>query len=180
MTTTTKNGTNEQTARRYFALIGELRAGKAESLDRLMELWEPEGIFEFNGPAPLNGAFHGATAIRTLYANRLKASGMPLRLETSRAQPDDVSLGLVETHVETVRSAEAKVLAGWKTTVAAGQHGFDVPGSHEFVFGDDGKIKRLRVSVSHKPVPSRLNHLSMEGLHVRDLGKLSTAAWMVV
>ncbi len=180
MTTAMIDSKNEQTARRYFELIGELRAGKHESLERLMELWETDGVFEFNGPGSLNGAFHGATAIRTLYANRLRANGMRLRVETSRGQPDDVSLGLVETHVDHLRSTESKVLAGWKTTVTAGEHGFDVPGSHEFTFGSNGKLQRLRVSVSHKPEASRLRNLSMAGLSIQDLGKLSTAAWMVV
>ena len=52
-------------------------------------------------------------------------------------------------------------------------------GSHQFTF-ERGKIKKLRVLTSAKATESQLERLSLEGLQVEDLGRLSLAAWPVV
>ena len=49
--------------------------------ERLLELWDPEGTFEFAGSPPVTGTFTGINAISVLYRNRFAASGMPLRLQ---------------------------------------------------------------------------------------------------
>ena len=55
-----------------------------------MELWEPEGTFEFAGSPPVEGTYKGAMAIQTLYKNRLRSSGMGLKVETKRKKAEDV------------------------------------------------------------------------------------------
>jgi ketosteroid isomerase-like protein len=165
---------------RYFSLIHDLRNGDEESVPRLMDLWDTDGTFEFAGASPVIGTFHGAVAIRTLYQNRLRANGRKVTVETTAATPEDLTLGVVETHVTHVRTNGDRVAAGWRTTIGTTEgQGFDVAGSHLFVFDGD-KIKSLRVTVSPKADQSQLAELRAERLTVNDVGRLSVAAWAVV
>jgi ketosteroid isomerase-like protein len=164
----------------YFTLIRSLRHGDASSVDKLMELWEGDGTFEFKGSPPVVGTFRGAMAIRTLYLNRLKGTGMALKLEGTNAPPRDVALGVVDTEVTSIRKDGNRVLAGWRTTIGTQQgQGFDVTGAHVFSFKGD-KIKSLRVTISPKPVVSQLATLKLDALSVQNVGRLSLAAWPVV
>lgn len=166
--------------KRYFGLIRALRGGDASAVDGLMDMWDEDGTFEFKGQPPLVGSFRGAMAIRTLYQNRLKASGMALTLETKGDAPRSAALGVVDTEVTTTRRDGARLLAGWRTTIGTKEdHGYDVAGSHVFTFKGD-KIKSLRVSISSKPAVSKLANLKLERLSVADVGRLSLAAWAVV
>jgi ketosteroid isomerase-like protein len=177
---TAANPRLEGIAERYFGLIRELRGGNPEAVSGLMELWHPDGTFEFAGAPPLVGTFVGAAAIHTLYKNRLGASGMGLRLETVRGAPEDASLGVVDTEVRHLRSNGDHVVASWRTTIGTQEgQGFDVAGAHLFVFEGD-RIKSLRVTVSPKPDPSRIEELNLDALSVTDVGRLSLAAWAVV
>lgn len=167
-------------ARRYFALIEELRSGNEEAVPQLMELWDQDGTFQFVGAPPVVGTFEGAMAIHTLYKNRVRSDRMRLSLESSGDSPIDVALSVVETNVGHLREHEGRVLAGWRTTIGTTEgHGFDVAGSHQFTFEGD-KIKRLRVTVSPKADDSRMESLSLKDLSVSDVGRLSLAAWPVV
>src|SRR5215213_9820636 len=97
---TSKNNNNKNLkskVTKYFKLIRELRNGKEKAVPSLMELWDQDGTFEFSGSPPLVGTFKGEMAIATLYQNRLKASGMDLKLETNASKTQDVNLGLVDT-----------------------------------------------------------------------------------
>lgn len=164
----------------YFALIRRLRSGDAGSVDELMGLWDPDGTFEFKGKPPVVGVFRGAMAIRTLYENRLTHSGMPLKLRADDGTARDVALGVVDTEVTSMRRDGTRVLAGWRTTIGTKQgQGFDTSGSHAFTF-KSGRIKSLRVSISAKPVKSKLAELKLDALAVRNVGRLSLAAWPVV
>ena len=73
--------TPEQIVERYFAYIRDLRRGDEAAADRLMELWDDDGVFEFAGAPPVTGTFKGHNAIHVLYKNRAKAAGMRLTLE---------------------------------------------------------------------------------------------------
>jgi hypothetical protein len=145
-----------------------------------MDLWDPEGTFEFAGSSPVVATFKGAAAIRTLYKNRLNSSGMPLAIETNLGTSQDVTLGAVDTEVTHLRTNGTRVVVGWRTTIGTREgHGFDVAGSHLFVF-DGSQIKSLRVNVSPKPDVSQLANLRADSLTVNDIGRLSLAAWAVV
>ncbi len=164
----------------YFDLIGDLRSGTTSSVDSLMALWDPEGTFEFAGASPVVATYKGAVAINTLYKNRLNSSGMAVELETTTGQPDSTTLGTVSTTVLNTRIIDNRVIVGWRTTIGtADDQGFDVAGSHLFLFEGD-KIKNLRVTVSPKADRSTLSTLSMGNLAVSDIGRLSLAAWPVV
>jgi hypothetical protein len=165
---------------KYFELIRRMRNGDRSSIDELMALWADNGTFEFKGAPPVVGSFRGALAIRTLYENRLKASGMPVTLDTLDGGARDVGLGLVDTEVKNIRRSKSRVLAGWRTTIGTSeQHGFDMTGSHVFDFVR-GKIKSLKVTISTKPVQSHLAALSFDRVAVANMGRLSLAAWPVV
>lgn len=177
----------------YFRYIRELRTGVEGAVDRLMELWDPDGVFEFAGSPPVTGSFHGAMAIRTLYQNRFAQSGMKLQLrgngegteheQMERRGPGErdgreVALGVVDTEVHRVRKLEDKVVAGWTTVIGTVQgEGFQVSGSHSFGFRD-GRISSLKIVVS--PKPDTAPKLRMEELTVIDVGRLALAAWTVV
>jgi ketosteroid isomerase-like protein len=164
---------------RYFKLIRDLRNGDEASVPRLMELWHHDGTFEFAGSPPVEGTFKGAVAIQALYQNRLRASGMGLRVETKK-KPREVTLGVVDTEVTHTKVNGNRVIAAWRTTAGTEEGlGFDVSGAHVFVFEGD-KIKNLRITVSPKPDESHLESLKFSDLTVNDVGRLSLAAWAVV
>lgn len=183
---------------RYFSYIRELRNGKQEVVEKLIELWDEDGVFEFAGTAPVTGTYKGRNAIHVLYKNRVNACGMPLKLEGAHAAPAgalarEVALGAVDTHVNRVRNLAAsttsakstkaaeksqRVAVGWTTTIGTDdKRGFKVGGSHTFTF-KGGKISALKVSVSPKPEDSE--GLVLTDLAVNDIGRLSLAAWAVV
>jgi ketosteroid isomerase-like protein len=170
----------ENKVTKYFELIRDLRNRKEKAVSSLMELWNQDGTFEFAGAPPVVGTFKGEMAIKTLYQNRFKASGMSIKIETLGAQPQEVNLGLVDTEVTNLRTDHDRVIVAWSTTIGTtDNHGFDVAGSHLFEF-EKGKIKKLRVSVSPKPDQSKLKSLKLDELSVTDVGRLSLAAWPVV
>lgn len=73
---------------------------------------------------------------------------------------------------------DGKLVAGWTTRVGTHQKaGFEVSGSHTFMF-KDGKICALKVVVSPKADDSPT--LTLAGLTVNDIGRLALAAWAVV
>lgn len=183
---------------RYFELIRDLRTGKQEAVDKLLDLWKEDGVFEFAGAEPVTGIYKGKNAIHVLYKNRVAACGMPLKLadeQATRAAADisrEVALGVVDTQVNRMRTLAAgratakgdavagsqRVAVGWTTVVGTDdQRGFQVTGNHAFVF-KDGKISSLKVTVSPKADTSP--GLALEGLAVTDIGRLSLAAWAVV
>ena len=177
---------HEDLVRTYFDLIRELRTGAEGAPERLRELWDPDGVFEFAGSPPVTGTFTGSNAITALYQNRFAANGMPLRLQGIRAgdaakEPEGIetALGVVDTDVHRVRILdEEHAVAGWTTIVGTRErHGFQVSGSHSFTF-KDGKISKLRIVVS--PKPDTAEQLDASQLSVDDIGRLSLAAWMVV
>jgi len=173
-------GQNGAIVQDYFSNISLLRNGNPSSVDALMDLWHPDGLFEFAGSSPVVGKYAGEMAIRTLYKNRLNSNGMPLTLELNGQSPITANLGLVETDLSHIRYKDDQVIVGWKTTIGttSGQ-GFDVAGSHLFTFERD-KITRLRVNVSPKADQSTKSNLSSSDLTVQDVGRLSLAAWPVV
>jgi ketosteroid isomerase-like protein len=167
----------EEIVESYFGYVRELRNGVEGAVERLMSLWDDDGVFEFAGTPPVAGTFVGANAIAALYKNRYHSSGMPLRLEGS-GTAEDVELGIVDTEVTRSRRRENKIIVAWTTTIGtADQRGFQVAGSHVFSFRND-KIATLRVVVS--PRPETHEELRLEELSVEDIGRLSLAAWMVV
>ncbi|MGE0733033.1 MAG: nuclear transport factor 2 family protein [Acidimicrobiia bacterium] len=175
MSDTMTTANHGDTVAAYFAHIRELRAGVDGAVERLLELWDDDGTFEFAGTPPLTGTFVGRNAIAALYENRFNSSGMRLRIE---GEPGDADLGLVDTEVTRTRVRDSKVIAAWNTTIGtADQRGFQVAGSHTFTFKGD-KIAGLRVVVS--PRPDAVPDLRLDGLSVEDIGLLSLAAWMVV
>lgn len=181
---------------RYFELIRELRIGEQEAVEKLLDLWSDDGVFEFAGAEPVTGIYKGKNAIHVLYKNRVAACGMPLKLvgaaAATAALARDVALGVVETQVNRMRTLAAaratpksgdrapgqRVAVGWTTVIGTDdQRGFQVTGNHSFVF-KDGKISSLKVTVS--PKADTTPGLAIEGLAVADIGRLSLAAWAVV
>lgn len=169
----------EELVRTYFERVNDLREGKEEAVDQLVDMWDVDGTFEFAGAPPVNGTFRGRNAIHALYRNRLRANGMPVRLQSSRAgRPGDAELGLVSTKPKRIRVMDDKVVVGWATEIGTSdKQGFGVSGSHTFTF-KDGKILSLAVVVS--PKADEVSHFDLSTLAVDDIGRLSLAAWMVV
>ncbi len=171
----------EETVRTYFEYIRELRNGVEGAPERLRDLWDEDGVFEFAGAPPVHGSFVGRNAIYVLYRNRFRTSGMPVAIEGAgdEKQAQDVALGIVDTEVQRSRALDnGKVVAGWTTVVGTQDgRGFQVAGSHSFTFKDD-RIHKLRVVVS--PKPDQNENLRLQDLSVDDIGRLALAAWAVV
>jgi ketosteroid isomerase-like protein len=171
------NGHNEHIVTTYFEQVRELRAGKEAAVERLTEMWDPDGVFEFAGAPPVNGIFKGRMAIQTLYQNRVKAAGMPIRLEDSSTHKE-IALGAVDTDVHKVRTVDEKLVAGWTTKIGTKDgRGFQVSGSPTFTF-KNGRISTLKVVIS--PKADKNADLKLENLTVTDIGRLALAAWPVV
>jgi ketosteroid isomerase-like protein len=201
MASTTVTPQNQKILDKYFANIKDLRAGDPDSVDRLVAMWDDDGIFEFAGAPPVTGTFQGKAAIHVLYKNRVGTGGMPLHLEGAPAAapagaapaagatagpvgsaPSPTNLGIVDTNVHHTRQLHNdRVVAGWTTVVGTGDgRGFEVSGSHTFTFRN-GKIRTLKVVVSPRPDPAQAHHnLNLHALSVDDVGRLALAAWAVV
>ncbi|TGQ72911.1 MULTISPECIES: hypothetical protein [unclassified Mesorhizobium] len=183
---------------RYFEYIRELRNGQQDAVEKLVDLWDDEGVFEFAGAPPVSGTYKGKNAIHVLYKNRVSACGMPLTLvgdgssKPASALAAEIALGVVDTKVNRMRtlatgrpttkskmdSRGQRVAVGWTTVIGTGdKRGFEVTGNHAFTFMD-GKISSLKVTVS--PKAEDTPGLSLQGLAVADIGRLSLAAWAVV
>lgn len=177
-----RKGNHEETIRTYFSLIKELRAGQEEAVAKLLELWDEDGVFEFAGSPPVTGTYHGINAIHTLYKNRVKATGMPLKLECSPEKAEfskETALGIVNTEVSRTKVSDRKAIASWRTVVGTeDSRGFQVSGSHTFTFNEEGKISSLKVVLS--PRAGEFENLRLDGLSVNDIGRLALAAWPVV
>lgn len=171
----------EGLVKEYFKQIEALRDGVDNAVEKLVDMWDEDGIFEFCGAPPLNAKYSGRTAIKTLYKNRLHANGMEVKLEKDSAKNlkvDEVTLADVKTDVGKMRAHDGKLVAGWTTRVGTHQEiGFNVAGSHTFSF-QNGKISALKVVVS--PKADDAPNLIMRGLSVNDIGRLALAAWPVV
>jgi len=175
---------HEKIVEHYFNLIRKLRAGEQGSVEKLVDLWETDGRFEFAGAPPVTATFEGRHAIHVLYRNRFEANGMPLRLEGTDGYKDErqleVALGVVDTEVHRIRMIDERVVAGWTTTIGTSdQRGFKISGSHTFTFRD-GRVASLKIVVSPRADEAPNADLSLEGLAVEDIGRLSLAAWAVV
>jgi len=171
------NAHNEGVVTEYFHQVRELRAGKESAVGKLTEMWDPDGVFEFAGAPPVTGTFKGRMAIQTLYQNRVKAVGMPIRLEDTAAK-QEIALGTVDTDVHKVRTVDEKLVAGWTTKIGTKDgRGFQVSGSHTFTF-KAGRISTLKVVMS--PKADKNADLKLENLTVTDIGRLALAAWPVV
>lgn len=177
-----RKGSYEETIRTYFSLIKELRAGQEEAVEKLLELWDEDGVFEFAGSSPVTGTYQGINAIHTLYKNRVKATGMPLKLEGLQERADiskETALGIVNTEVSRMKVSDRKTVASWRTVVGTeDSRGFQVSGSHTFTFNEEGKISSLKVVVS--PRAGEFENLRLNDLSVNDIGRLALAAWAVV
>ncbi|MDD3448071.1 MAG: hypothetical protein PHF72_03465 [Gammaproteobacteria bacterium] len=172
---------DEKRVGEYFKQIEALRSGVDSSVERLTEMWDDDGVFEFCGAPPLNARYTGKVAIKTLYKNRLHANGMEVKLDGESAKKlkeGEVTLSTVKTDVNRVRAHDGKMVAGWTTLVGTHQGvGFNVSGSHTFTFRD-GRITSLKVVIS--PKADDAANLRLEGLSVNDIGRLALAAWPVV
>jgi len=171
----------ENVVKDYFELIRELRGGNEDVVEKILSLWDEDGIFEFCGAPPVTGIYKGKVALATLYKNRAKATNMPLRLEGSEKKGSaskEAALGIVDTEVGKVRVKENKVFAGWQTVIGTEDgRGFQVSGSHTFTF-IEGRISSLKIVISPKPDVSA--NLRLEDLTINDIGRLALAAWPVV
>jgi ketosteroid isomerase-like protein len=174
---------SEDIVRRYFTYIGELRNGVEGSIEKLVDLWDADGTFEFSGAPPVNGSFRGRNAIHVLYKNRFHATGMRLALAGAPQGAEkgmQAALGVVDTEVQRTRVMDGKIVAGWTTIVGTRDgRGFQVAGSHTFTFRD-GKISTLKVVVSPRADSPTRGGLRLEDLSVDDIGRLALAAWAVV
>ncbi len=171
----------EEMAKNYFSYIKDLRSGKEGAIKKLLDLWDKDGIFEFAGDSPVVGTFKGKNAIRVLYKNRLNSSRMAVKLEGKESEikkNTKESLDIVDTEPKAFKVKDGSVIAGWTTLISTKEgHGFRVPGNHTFTF-KDGKINNLKITMSSKVTP--VADLTLEGLSVRDIGRLALAAWPVV
>jgi ketosteroid isomerase-like protein len=177
MATTANTERYDGAVKQYFSLIGDLREGREGAVERLVDMWDADGVFEFCGAHPVTARFQGRNAIHALYRNRFNANGMPLKL-SAEGKAADAALGTVATDVNRLKVTEDRAVAAWTTTIGTKDaRGFQVAGSHAFTF-KDGKIASLKVVVSPKAETSK--NLRLEGLAVDDIGRLSLAAWAVV
>jgi hypothetical protein len=158
------------TAQSYFEQIQQLDyeavgTGRFDPA-AIMSLWDPEGTLTIVGPEPIGTqTFRGQNEISAFYQNR--AAGT-IAKELSEMVWNLESMGATGDGALTVRST--------RYLVDQKGHGFQASFQHNFRLNPDHSIKSLVLQVD-EPRPSELVPLGT--LSVRDMGKLTSVAWMV-
>jgi hypothetical protein len=159
--------------------IKELHAGKKESVGKMLELWDQDGLWEYAGPPPLVGSFRGTVALNVLFKNLTTVSEMELPRGTKRS-------GVVTVHDFKVLGSSATAEKGdleWVQVLGFGDaNGGALRGHVSFTF-KGRKIGSVRAVIM--PVPEASDRLLPRGLSlgdltVKDIGRLALAAWAVV
>ena len=168
------------TIQKYFEELNKVYTREPGAVERLLELWNDDGVFEFCGAPPVTGVFHGKNAVHVLYKNRFHLRGMPVTLQgTATIGPKSSSVQFVHRRIDRVNVVADDVITAWTTATigAAGDAGFECSGNYTCTFRD-GKIAKVRVVVS--PKGEAAEGLRFEDLSIDDIGRLALAAWAVV
>lgn len=171
---TTGGKRNEKLIATFFKRLQEIHGGDEKAVERMLALWDEDGVVRLVGIHPYAGEFHGRNAIAVLYRNITRSSGMTIKLG-ARAQ---TSLGPRQFEVESIEASGDRVVATWKTTITTKDgRGFAVSGGDTFTF-KGGKIATDSCIMSTKP--EAVKGFKLAELSVSDIGTLALAAWAVV
>ena len=165
----------------YFDYLNQVYEQKEGALEKLLDLWDDDGIFEFCSTPPVTGTFHGKNAIHALYKARANVKGMPVNLEGNRTDAvyEEAALGFVKREIDRMQTVNKDRVTAWTTAyiATADGRGFKCVGNYTAQF-KSGKISKVRITIS--PTVDAVSDLKLEGLSVDDIGRLALAAWAVV
>lgn len=159
----------------FFGYLKEIHNGNIQVIEKMLELWDDEGVVKLIGLYPYAGEFVGVNAISVLYHNVARSAGMQVLLKDSKMK---ASLGPRKFEVESIQSVGDKVVATWRTEITTKEKvGFEMSGGDTFYFKGD-KICRDLCTMSTKP--SEIKGFKVRELSINDIGRLALAAWAVV
>jgi len=165
----------------YFDYLNQVYEQKEGAIEKLLDLWDDDGVFEFRSTPPVTGVFHGKNAIHALYKARSNVKGMPLKLEgrSTDAVHEEAALGFVKREVNLMKTVNKDRVTAWTTAYIATSdgRGFQCAGNYTCTF-KNGKISKVQITIS--PTVDAAPDLTLEGLTVNDIGRLALAAWAVV
>ena len=175
MDTTAKEKRREKVVAEFFKHLMAIHSGKVEAIDKMLTLWDDEGVVKLIGLYPYAGEFVGINAISVLYHNVARSAGMPVKLKYSKMK---ATLGPRKFEIESIQSVGDKVVATWRTEITTKEKvGFEMSGGDTFFFNGD-KISRDMCTMSTRP--AGIKGFNLENLSVNDIGRLALAAWAVV
>ncbi len=156
-----RGGDRQSIVKQYFAAYHDIRSGKEDAVDRMLDLWDEEGELAFVGPPPASADFRGEFALRTLFKS----------IATSRGDGAKLDLQDVEVRGD-------KAVARWTLRSESGKSaGLAIDGANTFQFKGD-KIRRVDLVTNAHPAEG--SRLTIKDLSVTDIGRLALAAWAVV
>lgn len=165
----------------FFEYMDAFHRGDESAIEKMLDIWDDEGSFEFAGAYPLVGEFRGRAALNVLFKNLANSSSMPVLLE----KKGDAVLKNLEVKLTEVELFGDRAMANFEQVVSTKDNrGIFIVGSGTFTFKEH-EITNVKLTVMPLPklegttlkVPERL---SMKELTIRDIGRLSLAAWAVV
>lgn len=175
MSTTSEAKKREQVVTEFFVHLKAIHSGKVETIDKMLALWDDEGVVKLIGLYPYAGEFVGINAISVLYHNVARSAGMSIKLKDSKMK---TTLGPRKFEVESIQSVGDKVVATWRTEITTKEKvGFEISGGDTFYF-KEGKILRDMCTMSTQP--AEIKGFKLQNLSVSDIGRLALAAWAVV
>ncbi|MDD5385401.1 MAG: nuclear transport factor 2 family protein [Gallionella sp.] len=175
MTTTAEAKRREKVVTEFFEYLKAIHSGNIEAIDKMLALWDDEGVVKLIGLYPYSGEFVGVNAISVLYHNVARSAGMPVRLKDSKLK---TTLGPRKFEIESIHSIGNKVVATWRTEITTKDKvGFEMSGGDTFYF-KEGKISRDLCTMSTRP--AEVQGFKLGSLSVNDIGRLALAAWAVV
>jgi len=175
MDTTADTKKREKVVKEFFGHLKAIHSGKVEAIDKMLALWDDEGVVKLIGLYPYAGEFVGINAISVLYHNVARSAGMPLQLKGGKMK---TTLAPRKFEIESIHSVGDKVVATWRTEITTSEKvGFEMSGGDTFYF-KEGKISRDMCTMSTRP--AEIKGFNLGSLSVNDIGRLALAAWAVV
>jgi ketosteroid isomerase-like protein len=168
------------TIQKYFEDLNKVYTREPGAVERLLDLWTDDGVFEFCGAPPVTGVFHGKNAVHVLYTSRFRLQGMTVTLPGGDGTlPRKTAVQFVHRTVNRVKVVADDIVSAWTTATisTADGSGFECSGNYTCRFRD-GKIAKVRIVVS--PKGEAAQGLRFQDLAVEDIGRLALAAWAVV
>jgi len=163
----------------FFSYLGKLHEGDESVVEKVVELWDDEGVWEFLGAYPSEGKFKGKVALQVLFKNLAHSATMPVFLEKGKI----TNIESRKFEIRDMHVVGEMVVANWDQVVTTKDgRGIAISGSTKFHFKGD-KISKLDVIAlpkSEAELRKLMPALSMKELTITDIGRLALAAWAVV
>lgn len=166
----------------YFNGMEDLFAGDSTAIKKLMSLWAQDGILVLTG-APGESEwprdYKGSRAVQSRYADMLNMQKQQFKLADAGSTVTIDSIDFCIESISLKGDVATVTLNAGVTTSKKPAIAFDYKRTFTFTF-DKGKIQQL---VEHhdwsSAAEAQIERISAAGLSVKDIGRLTLAAWAI-